>query len=116
MTTTSGTPSDAELVRFLQDFAGWELAGGDALRDSGNAAADKVCRENSDRINEAAARITALSAQVAELERDKARLDWLEADDYSSLKQKIDDAMGYWYSGAETYRAAIDAAMNRKTK
>ena len=53
---------------------------------------------------------------IAELERDKARLDWLEADDYSSLKQKIDDAMAYWYSGAETYRAAIDAAMNHQTK
>ena len=169
MTTPSGTPSDAELVAFLQDFAGWELAGGDAARDSGNAAADKVCRENADRINEAAARITALSAQVAELsdelertrrnnqteaslieslgeraekaeariaelERDKAMLDWLEEWALSLSRLTSPDMSGIRFVGqafnpakargeagpsyiriqGQTIRKTVEAAMNHQ--
>ena len=59
--TTSGTPSDAELVAMLGTEA-------DFLKFTDNAPrAERYIRK-------AAARITALSAQVAELERDKAAI------------------------------------------
>jgi len=69
--TPSGTPSDAELVDRLKYWA-------DRMDDFfPPLEREKINKQGDnfpDRGREAASRITALSAQVAELERDKARI------------------------------------------
>jgi hypothetical protein len=47
------------------------------------------------------------NARIAELEKDKARLDWLEA----APKSNTVCSFNKWYGGNDTYRQAIDAAM-----
>lgn len=111
--TPSGTPSDAELRQMLLtcDGAGKkakEDALNELLRVGAAAIHDAASRQHTDRI-------TALSAQVAELERDKARLEKIE-----ELYATIPDSRNRtWYDfmnqvSSIGFRAAIDSAMNHQ--
>jgi hypothetical protein len=51
--------------------------------------------------------LNAANARIAELEKDKARLDWLDA----APKAHGEYAMNQWYGSGIDYRQAIDAAM-----
>lgn len=106
---------DTETIQVLENFAGWELSSGDAARDAGNFQHDKLCRENADKLNAAANRLTQLAARVKELESTAERLTAIIDETEQRLGGLRQDE-GYWDMICRVKSDAIRSAMKQEGK